>query len=93
MGGASWRSAKCAPWTRRRSVSGTLICEAVFCERDADHARYTGHLTARACGEIAAAAGVRQLIPFHFSPRYEGGAEDVYEEVAAACPATVGLRR
>lgn len=46
----------------------------------------TGHLTARACGEIATAAGVERLIPFHFSRRYES---DPYREVRAVCSRAV----
>jgi ribonuclease BN (tRNA processing enzyme) len=61
-----------------------LICEAAFTAADADQAGRTGHLTARACGEIAAAAGVGRLIPFHFSRRYESDPEQVYGEVRAA---------
>jgi ribonuclease BN (tRNA processing enzyme) len=45
----------------------------------------TRHLTARACGEIATAAGVERLIPFHFSKRYEDEPERIYNEVAAVC--------
>jgi len=66
-----------------------LFCEASFLERDRDQARRTGHLTARACGEIATAAGVRLLIPFHFSRRYEHEYWRVYAEIAAACPQVV----
>lgn len=65
-----------------------LICEASFVEEDAARARETYHLTARACGEIAAEAGVFRLVPFHFSSRYESRPEDVYAEVLAAFPRT-----
>jgi ribonuclease BN (tRNA processing enzyme) len=67
----------------------TLFCEATFCEANAERAALTGHLTARACGEIASAAGVGRLIPFHFSRRYESDPEAVYREVRAACSGTV----
>lgn len=62
-----------------------FFCEASFLEDDIDQARRTGHLTARACGEIASAADVKQLVPFHFSRRYETRPEDVYLELSAAC--------
>jgi len=62
-----------------------FFCEASFLEDDIDQARRTGHLTARACGEIATAADVKQLVPFHFSRRYETRPEDVYLELSAAC--------
>ena len=70
------------PWRRARTPS---FVEAPFCEADAEQAARTGHLTARACGEIAAAAGVERLAPFHFSHRYQNEADRVYAEVKAAC--------
>jgi ribonuclease BN (tRNA processing enzyme) len=70
---------------RLAANADALICEATFLEEDARQACRTHHLTARACGEIAAAARVRRLVPFHFSKRYEGRAEAVYAEIRAAC--------
>ncbi|MEJ2326027.1 MAG: MBL fold metallo-hydrolase, partial [Chromatiaceae bacterium] len=61
-----------------------LFCEAAFCEEDAPQARRTGHLTARACGEVAAASQVRRLVPFHFSRRYEAEPGRVYAQVREA---------
>lgn len=49
-----------------------FFCEAAFSEKDNIQARRTRHLTARQAGELASAAGVGRLIPFHFSPRYQG---------------------
>ncbi|MGD8429936.1 MAG: MBL fold metallo-hydrolase [Ectothiorhodospiraceae bacterium] len=71
------------------SGAHTLVCEASFRGIHADQAGRTGHLTARACGEIAAAAGVHQLVPFHFSRRYERDPEAVYAEVGAVFSAIV----
>ncbi|MCK9620141.1 MAG: MBL fold metallo-hydrolase [Methylobacter sp.] len=62
-----------------------LFCEASFLEADIAQAHRTGHLTARACGEIATSADVKQLVPFHFSRRYEKDPEAVYMEISAAC--------
>jgi ribonuclease BN (tRNA processing enzyme) len=67
----------------------TLFCEAVFLEADARQAASTGHLTARACGELGTAAAVERLVPFHFSRRYEGEPAQVYDEVRAVCPQTL----
>lgn len=67
----------------------TLFCEATFVEADAAQARRTGHLTARACGEIATAAAVTHLVPFHLSRRYEHEHERVYDEVRAVCSRVV----
>jgi ribonuclease Z len=58
-----------------------FFCEASFREQDAEQARRTGHLTARACGEIAADGQVSRLVPFHFSRRYERAPASVYAEV------------
>jgi len=82
------------PENRRRLVclaqgSHTFFCEAPFAAADTQQAQRTGHLTTRACGEIAAAAGVEQLVPFHFSRRYSGDAALLYAEIAAACPNVV----
>ena len=63
-----------------------FVCEATFHSKDAHLARATQHLTARACGEIAAAADVRTLVPFHFSKRYENDVGPIYDEVRAAFP-------
>lgn len=49
-----------------------LYCETPYLQRDADKARERYHLTAHQAGLMAAKAGVRQLIVFHFSPRYTG---------------------
>jgi ribonuclease BN (tRNA processing enzyme) len=62
----------------------TLICEATFTVDESEQAVKTWHLTARACGEIAAAAGVKRLVPMHFSKRYEAHPERIYAEIRAA---------
>jgi ribonuclease BN (tRNA processing enzyme) len=82
------------PENRRRLVdlargAQCLLCEASFLNQDRAQAERTGHLTTRACGEIAVAAGVRYLVPFHFSRRYEAEPWRVYEEIAAVCPQVV----
>lgn len=69
--------------------SHTFFCESTFLESDAAQARNTGHLTTRGCGEIAKAAKVTYLVPFHFSRRYEDDPSSVYEEIAAVCPQVV----
>ncbi len=47
-----------------------FYCEAPYLEPDADKARDRYHLTARQAGVMAKQAGVRELVVFHFSPRY-----------------------
>jgi ribonuclease Z len=61
-----------------------LYIEAAFAEADAALAAERAHLTTRAAGEIARAAGVRRVEPFHFSPRYGGEEERMVAEVTAA---------
>lgn len=60
-----------------------LYIEAAFAEADTVLAAERAHLTTKAAGEIARAAGVRRLEPFHFSPRYEGQEERMMAEVMA----------
>jgi ribonuclease BN (tRNA processing enzyme) len=67
----------------------TFFCEAHFSETHASQSVQTGHLTTKACGEIAAAAHVERLIPFHFSRRYEHDPSQIYVEVSNRCPQTV----
>jgi len=61
-----------------------LFIEAVFAQADAAIAAERAHLTTTAAGEIARAAGVRALEPFHFSPRYAGEEARMLNEVRAA---------
>lgn len=66
----------------------TFFCEASFRVEDVDQARRTGHLTTRACAEIANQAAVGRLVPFHFSRRYLDDPAGAYEEIVAWCPRT-----
>lgn len=61
-----------------------LFIEASFAARDKDKADARAHLTTTAAGEIARAAGVRRVEPFHFSPRYEADEAEMIAEVNAA---------
>lgn len=63
-----------------------LYIEAAFLEADAEHARRKAHLTARFAGEVAARAGVREAVPFHFSTRYLGAGEPLEREFEQANP-------
>ena len=69
--------------------SHTLFCESTFREAEIDQAKRTAHITTRACAEIAEAAGVARLVPFHFSRRYEKDPAAVYSEIAANCRAVM----
>ena len=67
----------------------TFFCEATFIEADVEHAERNGHLTTRACGEIATAAEVSRLVPFHISRRYMKNPGQVFEELRTACSRVV----
>ncbi len=57
-----------------------FYCEAPYLDRDADKAQVRYHLTARQAGLLARKAGVRELVVFHFSPRYTGQGDILYQE-------------
>ncbi|HET9651103.1 MAG TPA: MBL fold metallo-hydrolase [Usitatibacter sp.] len=61
-----------------------LYIESVFLQEDVEHATRKNHLTARQAGTIARLAHARQLVPFHFSPRYEGREAQILAEANAA---------
>ncbi|MGH7858195.1 MAG: ribonuclease Z, partial [Candidatus Binatia bacterium] len=55
-----------------------FYCESPFLEEDVEQASKRYHLTARQAGLLGREAGVRRLEVFHFSPRYEGRADEIY---------------
>jgi ribonuclease Z len=61
-----------------------FYCEAAYLDRDADKAQDRFHLTACQAGVLAREAGVRELVVFHFSPRYTGQEELLYREAKEA---------
>jgi ribonuclease BN (tRNA processing enzyme) len=63
----------------------TLFLEATFDQTDAARAAAHAHLTGRASGEIADAAGVSRLVPFHLSRRYALHPADQFDEIRSAC--------
>lgn len=60
-----------------------FFIEAPFRSADAEQASARAHLTTAAAGEIARAAGVRRVEPFHFSPRYDDVDAMIGEVMAA----------
>lgn len=71
-----------------------LFIESVFLDCDSAQAARKNHLTARQAGQIARKVGAKALVPFHFSPRYEGRAAELIAQAEAAWSATAepGLR-
>ena len=69
-----------------------LIHEATFSSEEAARAVETGHSTAREAAEIAKAAGVRQLVLTHISPRYSREAPELLAEARAVFPDTTIAR-
>lgn len=65
-----------------------LYCESPYLDVDAEKARDRYHLTARQAGLMARKAQVRDLVVFHFSPRYTGQGEALEREAMEAFQGT-----
>ncbi|OGI42796.1 MAG: ribonuclease Z [Candidatus Muproteobacteria bacterium RBG_16_64_11] len=61
-----------------------LYIEAPFLEQDAERAAAKYHLTAAQAGRLARAAGVKSVVPFHFSPVYHDRGAALRAEVERA---------
>jgi ribonuclease Z len=70
-----------------------LIHEATFAHQDAEMAFQRLHSTSTMAAQVALAAGVKQLMMTHFSPRYAPGnavqLKDLLEEARAIFPHTL----
>jgi ribonuclease Z len=61
-----------------------FYCESPYLDCDAEKARDRYHLTARQAGLMARKAQVRELVVFHFSPRYTGQGDALEREAMEA---------
>ena len=61
-----------------------FYCESPYLDVDAEKARDRYHLTARQAGLMARKAHVRELVVFHFSPRYTGQGDALEREAMEA---------
>jgi ribonuclease Z len=61
-----------------------LFIETTFLDEHKERAHEKRHLTARQAGELARAAGVKQVIPFHFSPIYREEEQRLRQELQQA---------
>jgi ribonuclease Z len=63
-----------------------LFCECAYMNAEKDLAAQNYHLTATQAATIASEAGVGQLIPFHFSKRYDGKYHLILDEARLIFP-------
>ena len=64
--------------------SDVLFIESSFLQEDGARAAEKYHLTTAQAGRLAREAGVKEVIPFHFSAKYNGEGMRLLQEVQAA---------
>jgi ribonuclease Z len=69
-----------------------LIHEATFSDEEQERAVETGHATSREAAEVAAKAGVKQLVLTHLSARYSVNAADLLQQAKETFPETIIAR-
>lgn len=79
-----WNAANRRRIVKLAKEADLLYIEAPFLEEDAEIASAKNHLTAAQAGRLAREAGVRRVVPFHFSPRYSEREADLRTEAERA---------
>ncbi|MEN6465170.1 MAG: MBL fold metallo-hydrolase [Syntrophaceae bacterium] len=64
--------------------SELLFIESTFLDEDSRRAREKYHLTARQAGDLARKSGVKRIVLFHFSPKYQKNGNMLEEEALRA---------
>jgi ribonuclease Z len=64
--------------------SDLLFIESSFLQEDAARAAEKYHLTTEQAGRLAREAGVKEVVPFHFSAKYNREGEQLFQEVQKA---------
>lgn len=70
-----------------------FFCECAYLTSERDLARKNFHLTARQAATIALEAGAGKLFPFHFSRRYDGRYDELYQEAREVFPEVETARK
>jgi ribonuclease Z len=82
----AWSASNVARIVELARDAEVLFIEAPFLDRERARAEARRHLTARQAGTLARLAGVKRVVPFHFSPRH------VHEEAALRAEVDAAFR-
>ncbi|MES1241409.1 MAG: MBL fold metallo-hydrolase [Acidobacteriota bacterium] len=81
---AGYTAANAAAIVELARDADLLFIEAAFLHAEEKRAAEKRHLTARQAGLLAREAGVKRLIPFHFSPKHQEEEDQLVQEALEA---------